>query len=102
MDVYKELIEELEKRGLRCGVVYGCHSGLYEAAADAIERLVKERDAAVADLKELSYCSNCELCTEQDGGDCWCSCEQDWFQWNDSCFGWEWRGVQEVANENQT
>lgn len=71
----------------------GCH------IRDLFETIMKERDAAVADLKEISYCCNCKQCTDRDGGDIWCSAYGDWFEWYDTCDEWEWRGVQEEKND---
>lgn len=65
-------------------------------ALNAIEQLVKERDAAIVDLKKLRYCSNCKLCTDTvDDEYYWCSAFCDWNEYNDTCEDWEWRGVQE-------
>lgn len=58
--------------------------------ADALEQLVRERDAAVADLKELA---DCDYCKYGKGDDCedtlhdYCTVGEDW----------EWRGVQDEA-----
>ena len=51
--------------------------------ADAIEQLVRERDAAVADCKLSAICASCK----HRGDDEWC----------DRGCRWEWRGVQDEA-----
>lgn len=58
---------------------------------DTIDKLTAERDAAVADLKEISYCCNCIQCLEKDGDDIWCGAFADWFLWCDTCNEWQWR-----------
>lgn len=85
MNEYKELISRLRNAGGGCDGIKMCHD-----AADAIEQLVKERDAAVADLYELftkdeSPCSFCvaEHCDK-------CIIDYPY---------WEWRGVQEDNDE---
>lgn len=48
-----------------CLLAYECHTGtLYEEAADAIERLLNERDAAVKCAQRFSYCNErkCRWC----------------------------------------
>lgn len=87
MNDYKELIEHLRNGG-------GGHFGLkmcYEAA-DAIEQLVKERDAAVADLQEatLRDVGECFACKHRN--EVGCSAYSD-----GEC--WEWRGVKGVKHE---
>lgn len=64
-------------------------------AADVIEQLVKERDAAMADLKGLHDAL-------EGRGLCCYACKNDVFDYDKSvCAGcalqdnWEWRGVQE-------
>lgn len=64
-------------------------------AADAIEQLVKERDAAVADLRfviasacDLDVCLWCKH-REFDG-----QCHHDCIPYSEK-WGWEWRGVKE-------
>lgn len=89
MNDYKELINKarLYRKLEHSSIVLS----VYDEMADAIEQLVKERDAAVADLKE--YC-DCDVCKNN----------------NDECLNsglckecsvgkstrhhWEWRGVQ--------
>ena len=55
-------------------------------AADVIEHLQKERDAAVADLKEVKSCETCKHMTEMDDDLC-IKCARS--------FGlkYEWRGL---------
>ena len=71
-------------------IVWSLYNGL---SPNDVDRLQEERDAAVADLKEISYCCNCEQCTDRDGGDIWCSAYGDWFEWYDTCDEWQWRGL---------
>lgn len=54
-------------------------------SADAIEQLIKERDAAVADIKGAASFP-CRLCKKEhtEGCDCYTAYDK-----------WEWRGVQE-------
>lgn len=80
MTDYKELIAEIRN----------CFpTNLERRAADAIERLVKERDAAIKDLK---HDGNCRCCKEIDicGGLSHGYC---------GGLGWEWRGVKEAEHE---
>lgn len=63
-------------------------------AADAIEQLVKERDAAIADLRCQSACWNCT----KNGKDCHANMPKE--QPNVMCGDFEWRGVQEVKDGN--
>lgn len=42
----RELVEQLRKRGLSNGGSLGCHSGLYDEAADMIEALLQENQVA--------------------------------------------------------
>lgn len=91
MTDYKDLIEIL--RSYSTEVISYKIDGAFAygvtAAADAIEQLVKERDTAVADLKELAVCDYCKWLI---GGDC-TDLEHE------ECHGehWEWRGVQEAS-----
>lgn len=95
MNDYKELIENLRMAGKSVELADGsfdiylptvekCHN-----AADAIEQLVKERDAAIANLKSIRACRFCKnepiLLTNEPCN----SCAFD----NESKF--EWCGVQE-------
>lgn len=103
MNNYKELVENV--RICASGDCFGCtprgnkincQEVLLESAADAIEQLVKERDAAVADLKEGSFCMTCKhLVSTQEKKLCrHCSSLTGGGEDN-----WEWRGVQEVEHE---
>ena len=49
---YKELIENLERRGMKNGSSLGEHSGLYEQAAYAITDLLARAEAAEARAKK--------------------------------------------------
>lgn len=71
-----------------------CVDELLEKASDAIEQLVKERDAAIADLRYQSACWNCT----KNGKDCHANMPME--QPNVMCGGFEWRGVQEVEHGN--
>lgn len=89
MNDYKELIECLKIRS-----EYNRDGGFWneavandiDRAIDAIEQLVKERDAAIADLKESADCQFCKFYDAEEV-DCIaknCRCGEEW----------EWRGVQ--------
>ena len=60
-------------------------------AADAIERLQRERDAAIADLKEDASCDYCKHANPE--------CKEYWnigeMGLSNLCHGdnWEWRGL---------
>lgn len=97
MDDYKELIGDIDD----CLIAHPnetlCKRILREAA-DAIERLVKERDAAVDDLEKCIHYAepkNNNVCN---------FCKKDMSEYPDKCDGWsdfckcepEWRGAKEV------
>ena len=80
MNDYKELIDQVRtciargcdccnqestcKYDLTCNGIFDYHL----ACADAIEQLVRERDAAVADAKEFRECCSCpHRCFNQGG-----------------------------------
>lgn len=82
---YKELIGKL--RGYMCVTTGGrvAHPPILDAAADTIETLLAERDAAVKDLTTLG----------QDSGDsCHLRKHLPCVPEHDGCLGWEWRGPQ--------
>lgn len=89
MNDYKELIDSL-----RICVKYKkavdalCNA---EFAADAIEQLVKERDAAIADLKD--HGRNCKTCLHGRRG------KNDCLDREEVPCKWEWRGVKEDNDE---
>lgn len=58
--------------------------------AETIGKVIKERDAAIADLRYQSACWNCT----KNGKKCHASMPME--QPNVMCGGFEWRGVQEV------
>lgn len=60
--------------------------------ADAIEQLVRERDAAVADLREWSTCVTCANSIANNGVGSRCEFVNKCFH-GTNC--WEWRGVQD-------
>lgn len=87
MNDYKEPIADLRH--------YFYDAEIVLDAADAVEQLVKERDAAVADLTSviadecgLNQCYYCKY-REEDG-----QCHHDCIPYSEKC-GWEWRGVRE-------
>lgn len=53
---------------------------------DELEQMKRERDAAVRDLKTVTYDEGegCDYCAN-------CPCAPE----NDRCIGWKWRGVKE-------
>lgn len=79
---YKELIRRLDN----CGEFDG---DLLDAAAEAIETLLAERDAAVDDLRHgphhstCKYGKHCDYISAVTGFPDCCACD-----------GWEWRGPQ--------
>lgn len=81
---YKELIKRLRVHKIKTD--FGKFSpDICRKAADAIETLLSERDAAVEDLAKIcednpDVCQYCKHmpCTEKHG----------------RCIGWEWRGPQ--------
>ena len=95
MTDYKELIDELtELLSLNdenlCSLIVknnDLQNGLVQAA-EAIEQLVKERNAAVDDLKEAMPCRACKYLAV--------------LEYCKNCYSenhWEWRGVQEAEHE---
>lgn len=79
MNDYKELIEQLNGACIVKVVMKDMtKADLFARAADAIEQLVKERDAAINDISISESCLTCnhKNCHAVHG------CE------------WEWRGVQ--------
>ena len=91
MNDYKGLIGELKEQ---CSAMdYDCCSMAFRAA-DAIEQLVKERDAAVADLKSVlaSECglNQCRYCKYQEDD---YQCHHDCIPYSEK-WGWEWRGLE--------
>lgn len=93
MTDYTELIKNLKYLSdtVRYPFVKKLHAGiLMKEAADAIERLQKERDAAVKDLQEADNCNYCKY-RERAGMEepcCWCDVDEGEDKW-------EWRGVDE-------
>lgn len=86
---YKELIKNLREEAVHQRVVFGTHgvSCQLEGAADAIETLLAERDAAVEELSRrphhstCKYGENCDYISAITGfPDCY------------SCDEWEWHG----------
>lgn len=71
----------------------------YAAAQEEIDKLTAERDAAVADLKELAECTACKHLTEDEWYTEPCTiCGL--YPWNDVREDktiWEWRGLSLVS-----
>lgn len=87
MEDYKELIERLRTHSEYADLPFSWQNEAYAKAADAIEQLVKERDAAIADLSKVGECCMCKHYCETGDEDCaYVSCCDDNF---------EWRGVQD-------
>ena len=99
---YKELIKNLHI--CTSGDCFGCtlrtnkvncKDLLLASVEGVIEQLVKERDAAVADLKSVlaSECglNQCRYCKYQEDD---YQCHHDCIPYSEK-WGWEWRGVQE-------
>lgn len=98
MNDYKELIEQLNGACIVKAVMKDMtKADLFARAADAIEQLVKERDAAVADLKESAVesavCDYCKWLVDYDCTDLK----------HETCHGehWEWRGVQKEEEDGK-
>lgn len=99
MTDYKELVDNLKYLAdterypivRRYPIVNELHAGsLMEDAADAIEQLAKERDAAYNDISH-----NCKTCGKEHG----IMDALDRLQ-DGECDEWEWRGVKETEDEN--
>lgn len=102
MNDYKELIEELRKCKYSApntaqyaadaiehlvGYASKCEKEC-EDAEKYIEQLVRERDAAVEDLKSLAFCNKCKHNETTEGfNDICLYCRED--------DKWEWRGVRD-------
>lgn len=78
---YKELINRLRYNRVCSGDV--------AEAADALETLLAERDAAVEDLKKYSF-NSCKVCAEWKNGMCSRPAPKDCGGYN----WWKWRGPQ--------
>ena len=94
MNDYKEICETL-----RLANSWQFAPGYVEAmlkAADAIEQLVKERDAAVMDLKAYSDCGKCKHNTYDNLRNGFC---RECPVVHKTKYKWQWRGVQEVDVE---
>lgn len=89
---YKELIEKLRKYMRVAPGGRTVHSPILDVAADVIETLLAERDAAVADLisacESLPICAACQYCKNY-------PCSE---KMNDECEDglsqFEWKGPQ--------
>ena len=95
MNDYKELIADLTAAANRNSNSLNTRDTCRKAA-DAIEQLVKERDAAVEDIKKNLMCASC---AKRETGSEWGRCEELDYAKNDEgvgiCKSYEWRGVQE-------
>ena len=69
-----------------------CEVHLHNVAADAIEQLVRERDAAVAAVAEHPYCYNCKHRDKSSEEHPCIICNQMWP--NASECKWHWRGLE--------
>ena len=91
MKDYKELIAELRTHIL---APPRQTTTIEQQAADAIVQLIKERDAAIADLRKTASCLVCKHFGENG-----ITCDA----LNQCLYGehdvWEWRGLQEVEHE---
>ena len=66
---YKELIENLERRGMKNGSSLGEHSGLYEQAAYAITDLPARSEEAEPRAEKAE--SERDTLIKRTSGDCW-------------------------------
>lgn len=77
-----------------------CVTDALSVAADIIERLTAERDAALADLADARSCKICKYaCDTRDCSSCKskiCKCRECHLDKN----AWEWRGLPEVREVN--
>lgn len=99
MNDYKELITDLREEAEAVKAVEWdipiCTENHIREAADAIEQLVRERDCAVADLRNALMndftMKQCYYCKHQEkDGQCHHDCIHYTAKW-----GWEWRGIKE-------
>ena len=78
-----------------CAVAYNELANVFET----LDRVERERDAAVADIKQGWTCC---VCKKRIKGREWCNCEERHFRKDAEgviyCDRFEWRGVQEVDN----
>lgn len=99
MTDYKSLVESLREEAEAVKAIEWdipiCTSNHIKEAADAIERLQKERDAACEDLKDAvirdGYLSPCDYCKHlwKSGTTGVCSIDSDCYK----VLKWEWRGI---------
>ena len=78
-----------------------CYDPLKLAAADLIERLSAEMDAALADLADARSCKTCKYaCDTRDCSSCkskTCKCRECHLD----KIAWEWRGLPEAPEEEE-
>lgn len=100
---HAKTIEELERvraELMRAGKAYGILRDELSPLVEELERVKRERDAAVDDVKSLcatnyfsgDFCVYCKY--REPDGQCFHDCTPYSNKW-----GWEWRGVQEVAED---
>ena len=79
-----------------------CVTDALREAADLIERLTAERDAALADLTDARSCKTCKYaCDTRDCSSCkskTCKCRECHLDKN----AWEWRGLPKAQEEGDT
>ena len=102
MNDYKELVKYLREEAdaaqsiaIEFNIPISAENHSREAA-DVIEQLVKERDAAVMDLKAYSDCGNCKHNTYDNLRNGFC---RECSVVHKTKYKWQWRGVQEVDAE---
>ena len=102
----KEIIQALRRCQFgalcaRCPAVSykNCMDETHKCAADLIERLTAERDAALADLADARSCKTCKYaCDTRDCSNCkskTCKCRECHIDKN----AWQWRGLPEAPEE---
>lgn len=78
-----------------------CMGDMMAGAADLIERLTAERDAALADLADARSCKTCKYaCDTRDCSSCkskTCKCRECHLD----KIAWEWRGLPESPEEGE-
>ena len=95
MSDYKDLVKYLREEADAVQAIEWeipiCTSNHINKAADVIEQLVKERDAAVAAVAEHPYCYNCKHRDKSSKEHPCIICNQIWP--NASECKWQWRGL---------
>ena len=100
MNNYKELVKYLRDEAEAVQAIEWeipiCTSNHINQAADVIEQLVKERDAAVMDLKAYSDCDNCKHNTYDNLGNGFC---RECSVVHKTKYKWQWRGAQDDIHD---